>query len=110
MIQRSRLPLREGGRTVWPSSVMADLSVTNGRRVVIQVAKDSLSCRDSHPALRAGRPLHANACLLQLPEAAPGDCGFGSGMAATTRATPAAMSARVQGPVRPVWQQGSRLM
>ncbi len=40
----------------------------------------------------------------------PATAGFGSAIAATTRATPAAIKAFVHGPVRPVWQQGSRLM
>jgi hypothetical protein len=39
----------------------------------------------------------------------PATSGFGSCIAATTRLTPAAMIALVQGPVRPVWAHGSRV-
>ena len=40
----------------------------------------------------------------------PATSGFGSSMAATTRATPASISASAQGGVRPWCEQGSRLM
>jgi hypothetical protein len=44
---------------------------------------------------------------LQPGQTLPATSGLGSAMAATTRATPARMSASAQGGVRPKWLQGS---
>jgi len=48
----------------------------------------------------------ARRCLNPRPATA----GFGSFIATTTRLTSAKISAFVHGPVRPLWQHGSRLM
>ena len=67
-------------------------------------AKPSLSPRASRciTPLVTAMPA-ARSCSSPLPLTA----GFGSSVAATTRATPASISAFVQGPVRPVLQHGS---
>ena len=54
--------------------------------------------------------LPARAQIVWPPEPAPFTRGSGSSAATTTRATPAAISASVQGGVRPVWAQGSRVV
>ena len=90
-----RAPLFAWGRTSWPSSVSADLSVTRGLRETIQRAKASFRRRASasrRPVLTS-IPAARN-CLKPRPATA----GFGSAIAATTRATPAAINACVHGP------------
>ncbi len=94
VIQRGRPCLPgEGGNASWPSSVIADFSVTNGRRVVTHVAKASLRRWGSaeNPSNSTSIPA-ARKALKPRRETA----GFGSGIAETTRATPAAMSARAR--------------
>ena len=95
------------GSTRWPSSVSADLSVNRGLRDAIHRENASFRRRPSASRRPVLTPIPAaRNCLKPRPATK----GFGSGIAATTRATPAAISASVHGPVRPVWQQGSRLM
>ena len=71
--------------------------------------------RQTNPALISAastsqRPVSTSspaACSCRTP--APATRGSGSSKATTTRRIPAAISASVQGGVRPQWQQGSRL-
>ena len=89
-----------------PSSVDASFSVTSGRPGVIRLAEagDGLARPRS-----ASRPSSTRSPAV----AQPGDAlrhrraGRDRRSPTTTRATPAAISASVQGGVRPQWQQGS---
>ena len=79
------------------------------RRTVAAGVPPSASARwPPRPPPRAARPRprrRRRAAAAPPPAAA----AVGSATAKTTRATPAASSASVHGPVRPVWAQGSRV-
>ena len=94
-----------GGGAILPSSVIPAFNVTSGSCQRMYFANDSFSLRASScntPSITS-MPA-ARSCLIPLPST----IGFGSRMAVTTRFTPEAVIASVQGPVRPWWQQGSR--
>ena len=89
---------------VRPSRLAAIFMRTHGRPRVMRERKPALSSRAS----RSSRPTSTcDAGGAQAAGAPPAASGFGSGIAATTRATPAATSASTHGGVRPVWLQGS---
>ena len=89
---------------VRPSRVAASLQRTQGR---------PRSWRETNPRLSARAGASINPVSTSMPASAssakprPATLGSGSGIAATTFAIPASISARVHGPVRPVWRQGS---
>ena len=84
---------RRGLGRVWPNPAVGCVLVANG--VVVGRGRTA----------DGGRP-HAEAVAL----AQAGARARGSTIATTTRATPAAISAPVQGGVRPVWEQGSSVV
>ena len=95
----SALGLMESvGEEIFPSSVIADFRVTSGVRVRIYFANHSFSFMASSSKIPSTTSIPAARSLAKL---APPTRGLGSGMAATTRAMPAAMSASAQGAVRP---------
>ena len=98
------LLLRDSGKASCPSSVSADFRVTNGLCVAIQQANASLSfcASDSITPVTTSTPL-----VRSFAKPVPRVLGLGSSIAATTRVMPAFKIASVQGPVRPVWLQGS---
>ena len=90
-----------------PSSEAAIFSVTIGRPAVMRVRKPRLSATAS----AARQPTStATPAARSAATPAPFTRGSGSSAATTTRATPAAISASVQGGVRPVWAQGSSVV
>src|SRR5216684_407413 len=90
---------RSPGMASWPSSVMADFNVTNGLFVRIQQANGSLRRWASSSQIPVKTSMPA---ARRRSKPRPELTGFGSSIAATTRRTPAAMIASVQGPLRPV--------
>ena len=90
---------------VRPSKLIASLHRTKGLRRSSLLKKprfnrrapSSKSCKK-----KTSTPAASNAAIPP-----PLTFGFGSLLAITTRLTPASISAELQGPVRPVWQQGS---
>jgi hypothetical protein len=95
-----------GAAAIFESRLAAALAITSGRPWV---------CKSVNPPFRrrassASRPTSTcTPCARSSSKPWPQTRGFGSGIAATTRLMPAAMMRLVQGPVRPVWQHGSRL-
>ncbi|MDQ1079795.1 hypothetical protein QE401_002321 [Pseudoroseomonas cervicalis] len=94
-------PLRVAMR---PSSVLASFSVSSGRLWVSRLVKPALIARASASSSPVETAMPAARSCSMPP---PSTRGSGSRIATTTRATPAAISASVQGGVRPQWQQGS---
>ena len=86
-----------------PSSVEAHLTVTKGRPSRTLVSHG----RRSSSASSARTPPMTSTPAARRRSAPPPAIGLGSSSAYTTRATPASMRACAQGPVRPVWLQGS---
>src|SRR5579863_74869 len=95
----------EGG-AMRPSRVMATFIMTSGRLCRLQRAKPSLSRRASPWQTPTAVSIPA---AFSASRPWPATLGLGSMVAATTRPRPAAMIALVQGGVRPVWLQGSRV-
>ena len=91
-------------RAVLPSMLAATLSRSQGRPRVM---------RETKPILSSFASVASSPVAICMPAAAslampcPATSGFGSAIAATTRATPASISASAQGGVRPKWLQGS---
>ena len=86
-----------------PSRVAANFQVTCGRPRRRAVSHSALT----RSARSASRPVSTwIPASLSVP-APPAAAGLGSGTATTTRRTPASSSAWEQGPVLPVWSQGS---
>ena len=83
---------------VRPSRLMASFTRTQGRPRVMRLTKPGLSASASASSTPAAASMPA-ACRRASPW--PATCGFGSVIAATTRATPASTSASAQGGVRP---------
>ena len=77
---------------------------THGRPRVIRDTKPMLSSRAASASSAA---VDRDAGGAQAREPAPATSGFGSSIAATTRPTPAAISASAHGGVRPKWLHGS---
>src|ERR1039457_313203 len=93
-----------GGGDSRPSRLIPHLAMTNGRLVSVHLLNASLSAEHSlaNTPARTLRP----ACLSSsIP--CPACLGLGSGAPITNRRTPASTIASVQGPVRPVVEQGS---
>ena len=88
-----------------PSRVVANFQVTNGRPCSWPKVQARLSRRASSSSSPPSTSTPASRSVAAPPRAS----GLLSDWAYTTRATPAASSASVQGPVRPVWSQGSRV-
>src|SRR5918997_3348200 len=89
-----------------PSSVPATFQTTNGR-----CSRTPVSHAPSAPSSAACCSTPSSTSMLAARSRAappPASC-LGSGTATTTRATPAATSASVHGPVRPVCAHGSRV-
>jgi hypothetical protein len=86
-----------------PSSVAAYFQITYGRRSRTAVSQAALTAAAS----AASGPLTTSTPASARRRAPPEETG--SGTAYTTRAIPASRSAWAQGPVRPVWSQGSRV-
>ncbi len=86
-----------------PSRVVANFQVTNGRWCSTAKVHTRLSSRASS----SSRPDSTSSPWARRWAAPPDATGLASGWAKTTRRTPAATSAAAQGPVRPVWLQGS---
>ena len=82
---------------------MAIFSVTKGRLRATAGSQVRSSARPSS----SRTPVTTSIPAARRVSAPPAATGLGSGTATTTRATPASMSARAHGPVRPVWLQGS---
>ena len=87
-----------------PSSVVANFQVTNGRPCSTAKVQTRLSARASSAEEARSRPRRRRPAGSRRHPAAT---GLASRWATTTRRTPAATSAREQGPVRPVWLHGS---
>ena len=88
-----------------PSSEAASFSVSIGRPVVSRLRKPRLSATAS---VGEAADLDRDPGRAQRLDARGRSTrGSGSSIATTTRATPAAISASVQGGVAPVWAQGS---
>ncbi len=85
---------------------MATFMRTRGRWCWLQRAKPSLRRRASASQTPTTVSMPA-ARSASMPW--PATAGLGSMVAATTRLTPEEIRAWVQGGVRPVWLQGSRL-
>ena len=100
MIQRlSPVPV-----AIRPSSEAASFSVSIGRPVVSRLRNPRLSATASV----ARQPTStASPAARSRSTPWPSTRGSGSSIATTTRATPAATSASVQGGVSPMWAQGS---
>src|SRR6516165_4378213 len=89
-----------------PSSDVASFKVTSGLPTRIRVKKPALASLASS----AQSPVStASPAAFNRRTPSPATRGSGSSSATTTRFTPPAISASVQGGVRPQWQQGSRL-
>ncbi len=96
--------LRPLWSAVWPSRLAAAFIRTHGRPRSMRLKNPMFISRAS----AAIRPLSATmpaARSLAMP--CPATSGFGSSIAATTRASPASTSASAQGGVRPWWLHGS---
>ena len=93
-------------RAVRPSRLIAILPQTKGRPCRMRVTKPRLRfpASSSRTPVRVSIPAARKAAIPR-----PATSGWGSIIAATTRETPASIRASVQGPVRPVWRQGSRV-
>ena len=91
-------------RAVRPSAPMAHLRMARGRPVARRCRKARLRLRASasHTPWITAMPA---ACSWAMPP--PATWGLGSAMAITTCWRPAAITASLQGGVRPWWQQGS---
>ncbi len=88
-----------------PSRVVANFQVTKGRRCAIaKVHVRLIACASS-----TRRPPSTSTPASRSRAAPPTATGFASVWANTTRRTPAAISASLHGPVRPVWLHGSRV-
>ena len=87
-----------------PSRLVASLIRSHGRPRSMRERKPRLSAR-ACASIKPDSTVMPAARSLSKP--APSTCGNGSRIAATTRATPAAISASAHGPVRPVWAHGS---
>jgi hypothetical protein len=96
--------LRPLARAVLPSMLAATFRRTHGRPLVMRDTKPMLSSRASRSKSPVSTVTPAAASFLKP---SPATRGFGSCIAATTRATPAPMRASAQGGVRPKWLQGS---
>src|SRR6185312_5972637 len=96
-----------GGGAIFPSSVIADFKITSGLCVRMYLAKASFKARACSSNIPVTTSMPAR---RSRSNPFPLTCGLGSDMHATTLRTPAAMSASAQGPVRPWWEHGSRLM
>ena len=100
--RRAASPVIQRDWPVWvaifPSRLIANFAVTKGRPVVIYLMKTSLSCRasDSCSPTKVRIPAASSAA-----RPFPWTRGLGSSIAICTSATPARMSASVQGGVRP---------
>ncbi|MNP61140.1 hypothetical protein D3C76_1562940 [compost metagenome] len=91
---------------VRPSRLAPSLTVTCGKAVRIRLKKPGLSASASALS-RPKSVLMPASDNMRNPR--PPTWGLGSTMAATTRVTPALISASAQGGVRPWWEQGSRV-
>src|SRR5439155_604228 len=93
-------------RSMWsPSSNVASFSATNGRSACSRANRNGAF---NAAAASASRPIDTITPLARRTAAPPCACGSGSEIAATTRATPAARIAAVQGSVLPRCAHGSR--
>ncbi len=88
---------RPSARALRPSRVAAALSRSHGRPRVTRDTKPMFSSRAASSISPCSKRIPAVASAAPPPEA----CGFGSVMAATTRATLASISAPAQGGVLP---------
>src|SRR5438309_2287750 len=88
-----------------PSIDVASLSATKGRSACSRANRNGAF--NAAPA-SASKPIATVTPRARSTAAPPRACGSGSGIAATTRATPAARIASVQGGVLPWWAHGSR--
>jgi hypothetical protein len=89
---------------VLPSRLAATFKRNQGRPRVMRETKPMLSSLASASSSPLATAMPAAA---RRARPCPATRGFGSGIATTTRATPAAISASAQGGVRPKWLQGS---
>ena len=89
---------------ILPSRVIATLSATQGRRVVMYFRKMRFCSRISASSRPAST---ATPCARRISMPLPPTSGLGSVAPTTTRAMPAARMASVQGGCLPWWQQGS---
>ena len=92
------------GRVMRPSRLMPALAMTQGRPVVMSLAKGAITSRHSLSRMPVVTAIPAAASNSR---ARPACRGFGSSAPHTTRATPAAMMASTQGGVRPCVEHGS---
>ena len=99
-------PRLSSGAEIFPSSVIAAFSVTSGLPVRMKWTKASLSFAASAVYSRATSTWMPAARSMRKPS--PETRGFGSSIAATTRAIPAAITAFAQAGVRPWCEHGSR--
>src|ERR1035441_2923380 len=95
-------PRLSSGAEILPSSVMAVFSVTSGRAVRMKWRNGSLSFSAS--AANSSGISTTIPASRSLAKPSPATKGFGSATGATTRATPAWISASTQGGVRPTWE------
>ncbi|MNP27816.1 hypothetical protein D3C76_1207450 [compost metagenome] len=89
---------------VRPSRLIASFTRTKGRPVSMRLMKPTLISRASASSIPDCTAMPASAMRCRP---LPATCGLGSCIAATTRATPASISALAQGGVRPKWLHGS---
>ena len=97
---------RPGAAAMRPSRLIAAFRMTNGRRCAHQREE---RLRSARAASSPQTPTVDRRRRARAGSAKPRPCtsGFGSSIAATTRAMPASHDRGAHGPVRPMWQHGS---
>ena len=98
---------RPGAAAIRPSRLVAAFRMTNGRPSPHQREETADSARRASLAPQPDVDRARRASRRNAKPRAAAPAGFGSSIAATTRAMPAATMRLTHGPVRPVWQHGS---
>ncbi len=106
------LPYTYKGETPTVHAVTADFCPACDESIT-DIVETARVMREMKPMLSSVASASSSPLATSMPAAAsraspcPATSGLGSRIAATTRATPAAINASAQGGVRPKWLQGS---